>query len=719
MKKSNPTIKAQNSRRLKPMKPHCNNSYSHRSKTARFASLLSISAALAIVLMTEQSPAATLHVLYAFGPNQDNGYNPNSRLVLATDGNFYGTCAGSGHPLPGSLPEGTVFRLTPSGDVTMVFTFHGSDGRRPNGVIQGNDGNFYGTTGYDGPSGGGTVFKVTPGGTRTTLYRFASGSPTGDTPLAALVKGRDGNFYGTTSRGGTNRYGTIFKITPGGTLTTLHNFGQDFNDTDGAVPQAPLVLGTDGNFYGTATNGGSDDGGTIFKITSGGTFTLLHSFNGTVGNTAEGFEPSGGLIQGSDGNFYGVTDRGGTSDLGVIYKITPAGHYTVLHSIVSNDGASPVGELAEGIDGNFYGVTGKTTASGSIYRITPAGAFTVLHYFEDAAHEGESPLAGLTRYADGNFYGTTYLSGPGLVGTAYKLTVIPAGGFVTTNPATLIASFSATLNGSVNPGGLPTTVYFEYGTTTSYGHTTASHSYNGSTTQSVSASISGLSASTTYHFRIVSTNSAGTRHGSDRTFTTLSATGAPVVITNPATLIASYSATLNGSVDPHGLTTSVYFQYGTTTSYGLTTSPQSKTGNTYQNVAAGIGSLSANTVYHFRIVATNSAGTVHGADRTFTTLSATGPPVVTTNPATNVTASSATLNGSLDPHGLPTNVNFQYGTTTSYGHTTPTQSQTGNTYRNITANISGLITHTTYHFRIVATNSAGTRDGSDKTFTTP
>ena len=184
-------------------------------------------------------------------------------------------------------------------------------------------------------------------------------------------------------------------------------------------------------------------------------------------------------------------------------------------------------------------------------------------------------------------------------------------------------------------------------------------------------------------------------------------------------MIASFSATLNGSVDPHGLTTTVYFQYGTTTSYGLTTASQTKTGNTYQNVSANISGLSASTTYHFRIVATNSAGTRYGSDRTFTTLSATGPPVVTTNPATNVTSSSATLNGSLDPHGLTTTVYFQYGTTTSYGHTTPMQSQTGNTYRNITANISGLTTHTTYHFRIVATNSAGTRYGSDRTFTTP
>jgi hypothetical protein len=193
----------------------------------------------------------------------------------------------------------------------------------------------------------------------------------------------------------------------------------------------------------------------------------------------------------------------------------------------------------------------------------------------------------------------------------------------------------------------------------------------------------------------------------------------PVVTTNAATNVASVSATLNGSVNPRGSTTTVYFQWGTTTSYGHTTSTQIKTGNTSLPITANISGLSASHLYHFRIVATNSGGASFGSDRTFTTLSATGPPVVTTNPATNLTTSSARLNGSLDPHGLTTTVYFKWGTTIGYGHTTPAQTQTGNTYRNIIANISGLTTHHTYHFRIVATNSAGTRMGSDQTFNIP
>ncbi len=290
---------------------------------------------------------------------------------------------------------------------------------------------------------------------------------------------------------------------------------------------------------------------------------------------------------------------------------------------------------------------------------------------------------------------------------------------VITNPATNVASFSATLNGSLNPRGSTTTVYFQYGATTSYGSATAMQTQTGTTVRPISANISGLLASHVYHFRIVAHDAGGTSFGSDRTFTTLSPTGPPVVTTKPATFIASFSATLNALLDPHGLATSVHFQYGPTTSYGLTTAPQSHSGNTYLNVSANVSSLTASTTYHFRVVASNSAGTRIGSDKTFTTLTATGPPVVTTKPATNVASVSATLNGSLDPHGLTTSVHFQYGTTTSYGLTTAPQSQSGNTYRNVSGNISGLTTHTTYHFRIVATNSAGTRFGSDRTFTTP
>src|SRR6266576_3504265 len=241
---------------------------------------------------------------------------------------------------------------------------------------------------------------------------------------------------------------------------------------------------------------------------------------------------------------------------------------------------------------------------------------------------------------------------------------------VTTNAATNVTNSAAMFNGAVNPKGVTTSVHFEYGLTTSYGSSTTTRSYSGHTTQKVMANVSGLSPNTTYHFRLVGTNSGGTRYGGDRIFTTFNPTGAPVVTINPTTNVASFSATLNCSVYPHGLPTTVYFQYGTTISYGHATPVQTKTGNTYQSISANINGLSASTTYHFRIVATNSAGTRYSSDRTFTTLSPTGFPVVTTNPASNVASFSATLNGSLDPHGLITTVYFQYGTTVSYGLTT-------------------------------------------------
>ena len=287
----------------------------------------------------------------------------------------------------------------------------------------------------------------------------------------------------------------------------------------------------------------------------------------------------------------------------------------------------------------------------------------------------------------------------------------------TARPATFIASNGFTANWTSVTGA--TGYRLDVSTNSSF--TTYVPGYqNLNVGNVISRNVTGLNPSTAYHYRVRAYNGGGTSGNSNIVnVTTLTPTGPPVAITNPATLIANFSARLNGSVNPHGLATTLYFQYGTTTSYGLTTAIQNKTGNTYQTVGANISGLAANTTYHFRIVATNGAGTRYGVDRTFTTLTATGPPVVTTNPATNLASSSATLNGSVNPHGLSTTIHFQYGTTTSYGHNTANQNKTGNTYQNVAANISGLTTHTTYHFRIVGTNSAGTRYGADRTFTTP
>lgn len=373
-----------------------------------------------------------------------------------------------------------------------------------------------------------------------------------------------------------------------------------------------------------------------------------------------------------------------------------------LNGSVNPRGAPTMVSFQYGLTTSYGSTTPMQTQNGNTVRPVSANIAGLLanrtYHFRIVAHNNGGTVFGTDRT-----FTTLTTTGPPVVAT---------------NPATLIASFSATLNGSLNPHGLSTTVSFQYGTTTAYGSTTPMQTQSGDTYRNIAANISALSANTFYHFRIVATNSAGTRFGADRTFTTLSVTGPPVATTNPATFVASFSATLNALLNPHGLPASVHFQYGTTPSYGLTTAPQNRAGNTFQAVSANVTGLTATTLYHFRVVASNGAGTTMGSDQTFTTLTATGPPVVITNAATNVTTSSGTLNGSLDPHGLTTTVFFQYGTTTSYGSATPTQNQAGNTYRNITANVSGLATHTTYHFRMVATNTNGTRMGSDRTFTT-
>ncbi len=316
----------------------------------------------------KMAPDGAITTLYSFsGPD---GQNPDAGLVLGNDGNFYGmTRAGGAHCC------GTVYKITPTGTLTSLYSFAETDGGGPrDALIQATDGNFYGTTYNDGGSGGGTVFKITPSGTLTTLYNFCSqglGCPDGQLVLAGLVQGNDGNFYGVTTEGGTNGHGTVFKITPSGTLTTLHSF--DFN-TEGSNPQGTLILSADGNFYGTTYLGGSADSGTVFKVTPGGTLTVLYTFCYQL-DCSGGSQPIAGLIRASDGNFYGATTAGGNGH-GVLFRMTPSGAVTPLHAFCPqgncNDGSGPEGRLLQASNGNFYGTTtgGGTHSDGTVFRLT-------------------------------------------------------------------------------------------------------------------------------------------------------------------------------------------------------------------------------------------------------------------------------------------------------------------------------------------------------------
>jgi len=319
---------------------------------------------------------------------------------------------------------------------TLLDSFDVADGSESiASLVQAIDGNFYGTTIYGGIYNGGTIFRVTPGGTLTAIYSFCavSGCPDGSQPYSALVLGPDNALYGTTMIGGASNYGTVFRISLNGTLTTLHSFAL----SDGSSPQGGLVLGSDGNFYGTTLNGGSSSYGVIYNITPGGTFTVLHNF---TASSTDGGTPFSAPMQASDGNFYGVTWVGGRG-YGIIYKLTLSGTFSVFHRFCQHaqcsDGGYPLGGITQNTNGNLYGTTTNANgfSPGTIYKITLGGAFTALYSFcsVTGCADGVSPLSRMELGTNGEFYGTTNFGGSSLCsggcGTLFAFT--PAGTLTT------------------------------------------------------------------------------------------------------------------------------------------------------------------------------------------------------------------------------------------------------------------------------------------------
>lgn len=309
---------------------------------------------------------------------------------------------------------------TPAQTFTTLLNFTGTNGSAPYymTLVQGSDGNFYGTTAAsDGPAAG-TVFQITPGGTLTTLHSFVWTD--GGSPYSGLALAINGTFYGTTFSGGLNNYGTVFEITPKGTLTTLHSF--DFT-TDGANLWAGLIQATNGSFYGTTEYGGTYTYGTIFKITASGTLTTVHTFNGT-----DGGYPYASLIQATNGYLYGTTSFGGSGGYGTIFKVTPTGTLTTVHNFDGTDGQLAEAPLVQATNGAFYGTTvyGSSHGAGTIFRITPGGTLTTLYSFSGT--DGRYPYAGLIQATDGNLYGTTVNGGTSSncsvtgCGTIFKIT---------------------------------------------------------------------------------------------------------------------------------------------------------------------------------------------------------------------------------------------------------------------------------------------------------
>lgn len=389
--------------------------------------LLSITAVL--------SPASaqyTLTTLHAFSAVDGQGLNvdgalPSAFLALGSDGNYYGTAQTGG-----TTGQGSVFKISPAGVFTVIHSFAGypTDGANPQAVLaRGSDGNFYGTTTKGGASGTGAVFKITPSGVETVLHSFVGYPGDGGTPQGGLLLASDGNFYGCTMGGGSYGNGALFKMTTDGSvagtsLLVLHSF----SGPEGSVPAGALIQGVDGNFYGTTIQGGANAFGVAFKMVTDGTVagttvTVLHSFA-----AADGEYPQEGLLYCSNAKlFYGTAVSGGSGGLGTVFTISPAGTLVVLHSFVSTEGNTPLAGLIQGSDGNVYGTTsaGGAHNAGSVFCVAASGTLTTLYSFTGGA-DGSAPNAGVIQGSDGNFYGTAFQGGVNGEGTIFKLTK-PAG----------------------------------------------------------------------------------------------------------------------------------------------------------------------------------------------------------------------------------------------------------------------------------------------------
>ena len=451
----------------------------------------------------EQELVTSLH---SFGDNSvpSDGHAPAAGLIQGTDGYLYGMT-----PTGGSAAKGAIFRTSPSGQVVLLHSFGDAsvtnDGASPAAcLLQATDGNFYGTTPAGGLLGQGVVFKMTARGAITILHSFPDSTVTNDgaTPQASLIQGSDGNFYGTTSTGGAAGKGTVFMMTPSGTMTILHSFGDSTVANDGLSPSFNLVQANNGNFYGTTPLGGSAGAGTVFKITAQGAVTILHSFQ-DQSVTDDGSKPLSGLIQYTDGNFYGTTNLGGSASLGCAYKITSLGQITILYSFGSfiYDGLNPASNLLVGRDGYFYGTTtgGGSAGEGAIYQLSPQGLETVLHSFGDGSvtNDGNETAGanGLVQASDGNFYGTTALGGSANLGAVYQLVLgLPE----ITSPVTAQGTVSLAFNYQTTATNLTT-------------HYTATGLPNGLSIDPNSGLISGTpTASGNATATITLTNAAGT-----------------------------------------------------------------------------------------------------------------------------------------------------------------------------------------------------------------
>ncbi len=396
-------------------------------------------------------PAGNLIGVYSFGTSatvtdltgasSSNGLSGRGEMLLANDGNFYVAQSAGG-----SGGAGAVMRVAPDGTTVVVHGFKGdtTEAALPYaGLIQANDGNLYGTSYAGGTNSAGTVYRVGLDGSYATVYAFDAKNKGGYRPYAGVVQGPDGALYGTTLQGGTGNTGTLFRVTLAGVHTELLSF----TGANGASPEGQLVVGADGALYGTTMTGGANDRGTVFKVTTSGTYTLLYSFDSINtfnavgdGTNASGANPRAGLRLGADGNFYGTAYQAGTTGYGTVFRVTPAGALTVLHTFggTPSDGSRPLGAVTVMPDGTLYGTTslGGSGNGGTAWRRSAGGAWSVLHSFSGSAQaivtspmsafDGTTPYVGVVPI-NGFLYGMTYTDVGTSAGNVYKIDLGTAG----------------------------------------------------------------------------------------------------------------------------------------------------------------------------------------------------------------------------------------------------------------------------------------------------
>ena len=404
----------------------------------RFSSGLSALALAALALFVVASitaHAATETILYSFNGLTGDGFYPASSLIMDSAGNLYGTTV-----YGGANGDGTVFKLSPGGVETVLHSFTGAngDGNDPyGGLVIDSKGNLYGVTVFGGANNTGTVFKITRRGKEKVLYSFGNTANDGASPNAALLMDNAGNFYGTTVGGGLNNCslgcGTVFKMSRTGKETVLYRFGN--SNGDGFWPDCSLIMDSNGNLYGTTSKGGANGEGTIFQLSSAGVETVLYSFTGTNG---DGANPVAGLVMDSAGNLYGTTSNGGDSicddGCGTVFKLSSSGTETILYSFKGRNrfGASPQGSLIMDSVGNLYGTTFNSGGDycseigcGTVFQLSSnGGAESILHRFKGYPYgDGSNPSGALIMDNANHLYGTTQGGGPTGYGTIFKVTL--------------------------------------------------------------------------------------------------------------------------------------------------------------------------------------------------------------------------------------------------------------------------------------------------------